>query len=155
MVGFARCRRVVDRVEQILDDEAYHDHSKMVIKMPISAVHGRRIRTMDISTKTVSVNGFQVEFDTTQNNSGLYETGGRTWVNKPGKKIINKRNYIKGKWAKLKLRAVGRNITVQINDTICSELKNDKGPIKSCLGLQLHEGQKMKVEYKDIQIKEL
>ena len=29
MVGFARCRRVVDRVEQILDDEAYHDHSKM------------------------------------------------------------------------------------------------------------------------------
>lgn len=72
-----------------------------------------------------------------------------------GQKIITKRNYIKGKWAKLKLRAVGRNITVQINDTICSELKNDKGPIKSCLGLQLHEGQKMKVVYKDIQIKEL
>jgi hypothetical protein len=28
MVGFARCRRVVDRVEQILDDEAYHDDLK-------------------------------------------------------------------------------------------------------------------------------
>jgi len=86
MVGFARCRRVVDRVEQILDDEAYHDHSKMVIKMPISAVHGRRIRTMDISTKTVGVNGFQVEFDTTQNTGGLYETGGRTWEKNRAKK---------------------------------------------------------------------
>ena len=74
---------------------------------------------------------------------------------KPGKKIITKRNYIKGKWAKLELRAVGRNITVQTNNTICSELKNDKDRIQSCLGLQLHEGQKMKVEYKDIQIKEL
>lgn len=29
---FARCRRVVDRVEQILNDEAYHYHSKMVLK---------------------------------------------------------------------------------------------------------------------------
>ena len=29
---FARCRRVVDRVEQMLDDEPYHYHSKMIMK---------------------------------------------------------------------------------------------------------------------------
>jgi hypothetical protein len=29
---FARCHRVVDRVEQLLDDEAYHYHSKMIMK---------------------------------------------------------------------------------------------------------------------------
>ena len=29
---FARCRRVVDRVEQLLEDEAYHYHSKMILK---------------------------------------------------------------------------------------------------------------------------
>lgn len=29
---FARCRRMVDRVEQLLDDEAYHYHSKMIMK---------------------------------------------------------------------------------------------------------------------------
>ena len=29
---FARCRRVVDRVEQLLGDEAYHYHSKMILK---------------------------------------------------------------------------------------------------------------------------
>ncbi len=30
----ARCRRMVDRVEQLLDDEAYHYHSKMIMKDP-------------------------------------------------------------------------------------------------------------------------
>jgi ectoine hydroxylase len=29
---FARCERVVNRVEQLLDDEAYHYHSKMILK---------------------------------------------------------------------------------------------------------------------------
>lgn len=29
---FARCRRVVDACEQILDDEGYHYHSKMIMK---------------------------------------------------------------------------------------------------------------------------
>ena len=31
---FARCRRVVDACEQILDDEVYHYHSKMIMKDP-------------------------------------------------------------------------------------------------------------------------
>jgi len=29
---FARCRKMVDRVEEILKDEAYHYHSKMILK---------------------------------------------------------------------------------------------------------------------------
>jgi len=29
---FARCERVLNRVEQLLDDEAYHYHSKMILK---------------------------------------------------------------------------------------------------------------------------
>ncbi len=32
---FARCRRVVDACEQILDDEVYHYHSKMIMKDPL------------------------------------------------------------------------------------------------------------------------
>jgi ectoine hydroxylase len=31
---FARCRRVVDACEQVLDDEVYHYHSKMIMKDP-------------------------------------------------------------------------------------------------------------------------
>ena len=29
---FARCRRIVDAVEQLLEDEVYHYHSKMILK---------------------------------------------------------------------------------------------------------------------------
>jgi hypothetical protein len=29
---FARCRRVVDAAEQLLEDEVYHYHSKMILK---------------------------------------------------------------------------------------------------------------------------
>lgn len=31
---FARCKRIVDNVEQLLDDEVYHYHSKMILKDP-------------------------------------------------------------------------------------------------------------------------
>jgi hypothetical protein len=103
----------------------------------------------------VSVNGFQVEIDTSQETGGLYETGGRAWVKKPSKKAIAERKYEQGKWADLELRAVGRNVTVSINGVICSKLKNDKGRTKGHFGLQLHGGQEMHVEYKDIRIKEL
>ena len=103
----------------------------------------------------VSVNGFQVEIDTSQETGGLYETGGRAWVNKPSKEAIAQRNYEKGKWTDLELRAVGRDVTVKINGVVCSDLKNDKGRTKGFFGLQLHGRQEMKVEYKDIRIQEL
>jgi hypothetical protein len=103
----------------------------------------------------VSVNGFQVEIDTSQETGGLYETGGRAWVNKPSKQAIAERKYEKGKWAELELRAVGRDVTVKINGVVCSDLKNDKGRTKGYFGLQLHGGQEMRVEYTDIRIKEL
>ncbi len=104
---------------------------------------------------SVNVNGFQVEVDTSKETGGLYETGGRAWVNKPNKEAITKRKYIPGEWTNLELNASGRNISVKINGVICSELKNDKGNTKGYFGLQLHGGQEMKVEYKDILIKEL
>jgi hypothetical protein len=104
---------------------------------------------------SVSVNGFQVEIDTSQETGGLYETGGRAWVNKPSKEAIAERKYEKGQWADLELRAVGRDVTVKINGVVCSDLKNDKGRTKGYFGLQLHGGQVMRVEYKNIRIKEL
>ncbi|MGH7213900.1 MAG: phytanoyl-CoA dioxygenase family protein [Tepidisphaeraceae bacterium] len=33
--GFVRCRRVVDAMEQLLDDEVYHFHHKMMLKEPL------------------------------------------------------------------------------------------------------------------------
>ncbi len=102
----------------------------------------------------VSVNGFQVEVDTSQETGGLYETGGRAWVHRPTAAVIKKRNYKRGEWTDLELRAIGGHIVVKINGVISTELKNDKSRQKGHIGLQLHGGQVMHVEYKDILISE-
>lgn len=102
----------------------------------------------------VSVHGFQVEVDTSQETGGLYETGGRAWVHRPTAEVIKKRKYKKGEWTDLELSAIDRNIVVKINGVVSTELKNDKGRLKGHIGLQLHGGQVMHVEYKDIVISE-
>ena len=105
----------------------------------------------------VSLNGFQVEIDTSQETGGLYETGGRAWVHNPSKDqaLIEKRKYSQGEWADLELTANDGDLTVKINGVLTTELKNDKGRKKGHFGLQLHGGQEMHVEYKDIYIHEL
>ena len=100
----------------------------------------------------VSVNGFQVEVDTSQETGGLYETGGRAWVHRPTAAVIKKRKYKQGEWTDLELSAIGGHIVVKINGVISTELKNDKSRRKGYIGLQLHGGQKMHVEFKEIVI---
>jgi hypothetical protein len=99
--------------------------------------------------------GFQAEIDRTQNTGGLYETGGRAWVAKPTQKVIKERKYQPGEWADLEIKAVSKDVSVRINGIISTKLKNDPGRIKGFFGLQLHGGQDMHVEYKDIRLKNL
>ena len=97
--------------------------------------------------------GFQAEIDRTQNTGGLYETGGRAWVAKPTQKVIKERKYQPGEWADLEIHAVSKDVSVRINGILSTELKNDPGRTKGFFGLQLHGGQDMHVEYKDIRLK--
>jgi hypothetical protein len=48
--------------------------------------------------------------------------------------------------------AQGRDITVQLNGVTTAELKNDPGRLEGYFGLQLHGGNDMHVEFKDIRI---
>jgi hypothetical protein len=100
----------------------------------------------------VSVHGFQVEVDSSQETGGLYETGGRGWVHKPTADVIDRRSYKPGEWTDLELSAIGGHIVVKINGVVSSELKEDTGRRKGQLGLQLHGGQNMHVEFRDIMI---
>ena len=99
--------------------------------------------------------GFQAEIDRTQNTGGLYETGGRAWVARPDQKAIKERKYQPGEWTDLEIHAVGKDVSVRINGILSTELKNDPGRTKGFFGLQLHGGQDMHVEYKDIRLKNL
>ena len=99
--------------------------------------------------------GFQAEIDRTQNTGGLYETGGRAWAAKPDQEVIKERKYQPGEWSDLEIHAASKDVSIRINGILSTELKNDPGRTKVFFGLQLHGGQDMRVEYKDIHLKNL
>ena len=63
--------------------------------------------------------------------------------------------YQPGEWSDLEIKAVGKDVFVRINGILSTELKNDPGRTIGFFGLQLHGGQDMHVEYKDIRLKNL
>ena len=137
----------------LLTDKQYSDFVVKAKFRVYSGDSGFYFRAERVKS-AVSVNGFQVEVDTSQETGGLYETGGRAWVHRPTAEVIKKRKYKKDEWTDLELSAIGGHIVVKINGVISTELKNDKSRRKGHIGLQLHGGQKMHVEFKDILIME-
>ncbi|MEZ5299831.1 MAG: DUF1080 domain-containing protein [Verrucomicrobiales bacterium] len=99
----------------------------------------------------VSVHGFQAEVDTTTDTGGLYETGGRAWVAKSDPEMM-KKIYKPGEWSEMAVSARGGRVVVHVNGAKTVELKDDPGRAKGFLGLQLHGGQEMLVEFKDIEL---
>ena len=128
-----------------------------VVKAKFRVLHGDSgfYFRVDRVKSGVSVHGFQVEVDETDETGGLYETGGRGWVHQPTKDVAKKRAYKKGDWTDLELTAKGGDITVKINGVVSTKLTNDKSRRDGHIGLQLHGGQVMHVEYKEIHIKSL
>ncbi|MFT6863273.1 MAG: hypothetical protein ACJAVK_001834 [Akkermansiaceae bacterium] len=138
----------------LLSDRQYSDFVVTAKFRVLSGDSGFYFRSERVASN-VSVNGFQVEVDRSQETGGLYETGGRAWVHQPSEEIIGKRGYKPGEWTTLELQAVGRDLEVKINGVVTSTLTNDKGRLKGHFGLQLHGGQDMHVEFKDIAISEI
>ena len=59
-------------------------------------------------------------------------------------------------WTDLLVTAIGDNITVSLNGTRVTELLNDGKCLKEGhIALQLHGGQDMRVQFKDLAIQEL
>ena len=103
----------------------------------------------------VSVRGFQAEVDNSREVGGLYETSMRAWVSKPDPKLIA-RTVKPGEWTDLLVTAVGDDITVSLNGVKVTELLGDGKCLKEGhIALQLHGGQDMKVQFKDLAIMEL
>ena len=138
----------------LLSDKSYKDFTVRCKFRVHSGDSGFYFRAEKVKS-AVSVNGFQVEVDFSQETGGLYETGGRAWVVKPKDEEIEQKAYRPGAWTTLELTAKGRNVTVKINGIVTAELKEDKGRTEGYFGLQLHGGMDMHVQFKDLEILEL
>jgi hypothetical protein len=67
-------------------------------------------------------------------------------------------HYKPGEWAEFVITADGPHIKQEINGYTTidyTEPEGDKTPKEGVIALQLHAGPKMRVEFKDIEIKEL
>ena len=103
----------------------------------------------------VAVRGFQAEVDRSSAVGGLYETAMRGWVRKPDPDVIE--NIVThGEWVNITVTAIDDDVTVSLNGTTVTELLGDKESLKKGrIALQLHGGQNMHVEFRDIAVLKL
>jgi hypothetical protein len=134
----------------LVTDKRYKD---FIVRLKYRALKGNSglyFRADEVE-HAVGVNGFQAEIDATKDAGGLYETGGRAWVVKPDPAEV--KEYFKpGEWNEMTVSAIGHHVVVHVNGRKTAELKDDPGRLEGHLALQLHGGQEMHVEFKDIEI---
>jgi len=84
-----------------------------------------------------------------------FYTNGKEKYPKPGQaKDLEK--YLKpGDWNKIRLQAKGDTFIVWLNDKKVTEYKDSRFPNSSPIGLQIHPGLKMKIEFRNIKAKDL
>ena len=148
------CQKVDKRHGILFSEKEYSDFILRAKFRILQGNSGFYFRAENRNTP-IRAYGFQAEIDRTQNTGGLYETGGRAWVARPDQQVIKERKYLPGEWSDLEIHAGGKNVSVLINGILSTELKKDPGRTKGFFGLQLHGGQDMHVEYKDIRLKNL
>ncbi|MCK5940329.1 MAG: DUF1080 domain-containing protein [Planctomycetes bacterium] len=137
----------------LLSDARYADFEARVEFRVLAGDSGFYFR-VDERGGRVAVHGFQVEVDTTLETGGLYETGGRAWVVRPDPERM-RAVYRPGEWTRLRIRAVGRDVDVFVNDVRTASLRDDPGRTEGHLGLQLHGGQRMHVEFRALEVLDL
>jgi 3-keto-disaccharide hydrolase len=103
----------------------------------------------------VKISGWQVEVAPLNHNSGgIYESYGRNWLIKP--KPEDEKWLKTGEWNKMKIRAVGDEVTTWLNGHQMVHLKDEKiGQGKGFIALQIHDGGGIKVRWRNMKIKEL
>ncbi len=141
----------------LVTDKTYRDFVARLKFKVLKGDSGFYFRVDEVGG-TVGVNGFQAEVDDQWETGGLYETGGREWVAKPDTADVHKWTKLDSKgaqeWNQLTVSAVGGNVTVWLNGHQTAKLSNDPGRRAGRLALQLHGGQDMHVQYKDVEIQE-
>jgi hypothetical protein len=101
------------------------------------------------------ISGWQVEVAPANHSTGgIYESYGRGWIIKP--KPEDEKWLKPTDWNKLKIQAIGDEVTTWLNGHQMVYLKDEKiGEGEGFIALQIHDGGGIKVRWKDIKIKEL
>lgn len=134
----------------LVSDEVYDDFVVTFDYRVFEGDSGFYFRVEEIGD-AVGVRGFQVEIDDVEP-GGLYETGGRGWVIKHPPEDAA-RWHRSGEWNSVELAAMGERIEVRVNGQETAVLDDPEGRRSGHLALQLHGGQDMHVQFRNIEIR--
>lgn len=137
----------------LVSDSVFTDFEIEISYKAVKGNSGLYFRAQEVND-AVGVYGFQAEIDPDKDAGGLYETGGRGWVVQPAAAAV-KKWYLPGKWNTMKVRAVGKDITVWVNGKQSARLSNDPGRTAGRIALQLHGGMDMEVYFRKVRIKQI
>lgn len=107
------------------------------------------------SIEGTKISGWQVEVAPPNLfTGGIYESYGREWLIKP--KSEDEKILKPGKWNRMKIKAIGDEVTTWLNGHEMVYIKDEKiGKGEGFIALQIHAGGGIKVRWKDLKIKEL
>ena len=152
--GLLVCESGPDKAYGYLGTNRYYKNFdlSLVFNQLSNGNSGVFIRSTVEGTK---VAGWQVEVAPKNHDTGgIYESYGRGWL-----KQISEENekYLKeGEWNKMRIKVVGNNITTWLNGTEMVNLSDEKiGAAVGRIALQIHDGGGIKIQWKNIKIKEL
>jgi hypothetical protein len=94
--------------------------------------------------------GFQAEVDAIEDVGGMWSTDGRGWVSKPTAEVHAATRFKPGEWTDLFVSAKGTHYVIRLNGQTTVELDDAKGRKEGWIGLQLHGGMDMTVEFRSI-----
>jgi hypothetical protein len=100
------------------------------------------------------VQGLQADIAYDNWTGSIYDEKGKRGVIVNGWKGKGEKFYKKDEWNQIELSAIGENIVIKINGQVTSELK-DSSKLAGILAIQLHQGPDMKVEFRNVRLKEV
>ncbi len=137
---------------------------------------GVQYRSKVIDDKEFVVHGYQADIDSSPRFTGMnYEEGGRTFLAQRGERVTfgtdgkksaekigdaaELQKKIKAEdWNEYVIVAKGNNLKHSVNGVLMSEVIDDekgKSAVSGTIAIQLHSGPPMKVQLKEIRLKEL
>lgn len=148
-----RSERSEQRHGLLISDARYGDFEARLEFRTLSGCSGFYFRVDETGGGT-GVSGFQAEVDPSFETGGLYETGGRAWVVKPDPQEM-RAIYHPGEWTEMTVSAVGGDVEVRVNGHVTATLTGDAGRREGHFALQLHGGQDLHVEFRNLKVRPL
>jgi hypothetical protein len=134
----------------LVSDETYDDFEVSFEYRVLQGNSGFYFRVEETG-RSNGVAGFQVEVDDYKP-GGLYETDGRGWVVEPTPQEAATWHR-KGQWNSVTLSAVGPELLVCVNGAKTAQIEDHEGRRVGHLALQLHGGQDMHVQFRNITLR--